>query len=39
MKMWLKIVIGAVIVLLIAIVVINSFPGIEEWLHELTGWS
>ena len=39
MNKWLKLLLVFLMILIIMILIINLNPGLESWLHELTGWS
>ncbi len=39
MKKSIIIIIVAVVLAVITLVVLNTFPEVENWLHNVTGWN
>lgn len=33
-----KLTVSIVLVAILAIVILNTCPGVESWLHQVTGW-
>lgn len=39
MKKSVQILIGIIVIVIVSAAIINLSPGLETWLHTLTGWS